>query len=630
MGVDAMVVMLGRGLRGLIVAAALALMGPALAAPGLLAQADAGLPGPGGGPPSTWTPVNLPHDWSDSFAGHSGIAWYRVAFDLPAGADDAGLLGIYLERACTNAEVFLNGEQVGGSGLMTGHVTRNCYYPQLAALPRAVLRPGVNELLIRLAGFAADEVSARQRAAGLSAVQIGPLSDLQPLYDRQLFWNVTVAQIIAATVAALGLAMLGLAAVRRRDSFLLYFGLFTTGWAVISTRLFIQNVPLAHHTTEVLICSAFPPVLACAYLFLLRLIDVRSRWIDGLLALQAMVVPVMLAAVGPAHLLPAASAVYNLLALEFLACVVFFFSRAWRDHRREFWLMAGVLVVASVLAGIEIALQNDWLPLPRVHVIHFTMPFLFAVIGIRLIQMFVQALNRAETLNQELEARVAEKSREIEHSYAQLTALRTAQAAQDERQRIASDLHDDLGAKLLTIAHAAARDAPTGDRDRVAGMARQALDEMRLSVRGMTGQPAPAADVLADWRAETVGRLGSAGFIAQWHAQEPPPGLVLPARTHVQLTRVLREAVSNAIRHSGGRTCRVTITFEPGVLHLQVSDDGRGLDEAPPAGGHGLAGIERRVRLLAGRHALRRAEGGGLLLALSVPLADQSANIDGP
>jgi len=615
----------------------------------VLARAEAALAAGGSGPPVAWQPVALPHDWSDTFPGYSGIVWYRLTFELPmtggspGGMDDAhgGLLGIYLHRACTNAQVFLNGEQVGGSGLLTGHVTRNCYYPQLAALPRAVLRPGTNELRIRLAGFAANEVSARQRAAGLSEIRVGTLAALQPLYDSQLFWNVTVAQIIAATVAALGLAMLGLAAVRRRDSYLMYFGLFTTGWALISTRLFVQHVPMTHHATEVLICSAFPPVLACAYVFLMRFVDRRHRWVDWLLAAQAVLVPLVLVAVGPRHLLTAASAVYNAVAVEFLLCVVYFFRVAWRGHRREFWLMGGVLLVAIVLAGIEIALQNDWLPLPRVHVIHFAMPFLFVVIGIRLIQMFVQALNRAETANQELEARVAEKSREIERSYEQLTALRTAQAAQSERQRIASDLHDDLGAKLLTIAQVAQAgpraghgDADRGpDRERIAGMARQALDEMRLSVRGMTGEPAPAAEVLADWRAETVTRLGAAGFDAHWDAQEPPPELVLPARTHVQLTRVLREAVSNAIRHSGGTACTVRIVFEPGLLHMEVADDGRGLDaarERASTGGHGLPGIERRVRKLAGRHTLRTAPGGGTLLALSVPLLEQSANMDAP
>ena len=195
--------------------------------------------------------------------------------------------------------------------------------------------------------------------------------------------------------------------------------------------------------------------------------------------------------------------------------------------------------------------------------------------------------------------------------------------ARQERQRIASDLHDDLGAKLLTIAQASGS-------ERVAGMARQALDEMRLSVRGLTGEAALAADVLADWRAECVTRLAAAGLEPQWHAQEPPEGLVLPARAHVQLTRVLREALSNVIRHSGGTKCSVSIGFDGGSVRIEVEDDGRGMPASAARGttGHGLSSIERRVRQLGGEHAFAAGATGGTRLTLAVPLAVQSANMD--
>jgi len=568
--------------------------------------------------PEKWQPVALPHDWDKTFPGHSGSVWYRLNFDTP---QDAGLMGVYIVRACTNLEVFLNGELIGSGGRLDGNITRSCYHPQLFSLPRTLLRERGNDLRIRVVGFSTQEVSARQRAAGMSAVEVDRLSVLQPHYDRQLFWNVTVAQIIAATIGMLGASMLALAAMRRRDTYLFYFGLFSMGWAVISTRLFVQEVPLSHLATEILICSAFPPVLGCVYLFLLRFVNRRHVWVDLFLLAQVPVVPLALHLAGSGHLLPAASAVYNLMAIEFLAVVVYFFRVSWRSHRREFWLMGSVLLAALVLAGVEIALQNDLLPLPKIHVIHFAMPFLFVVIGIRLIQMFVQALSRAESANEELEQRVAEKSSEIQQSYAQITEMRTAQAKQQERQRIASDLHDDLGAKLLTIAQVSQL-GTDGDRDRVAGMARQALDEMRLSVRGLTGEPASAGDVLADWRGETVTRLAMAGFAATWESGEAPDGLVLPARTHVQLTRVLREAVSNAIRHSGGGQCRVRIGFGEGVISVEVEDDGRGLKDAKASAdsGHGLPNIERRVRNLAGRHSFRTGPLGGTLLQVEVPL----------
>ncbi|NPC55987.1 sensor histidine kinase [Caenimonas soli] len=198
--------------------------------------------------------------------------------------------------------------------------------------------------------------------------------------------------------------------------------------------------------------------------------------------------------------------------------------------------------------------------------------------------------------------------------------------ARQERRRIASDLHDDLGAQLLTIAQASSH----ASRERIAGMARQALDEMRLSVRGLAGEPAGVDDVLADWRAESVTRLAAAGFQADWLAEELPAGLVLPARTHVQLTRILREALSNAIRHSGGTRCSVRFGLADGELHMTIEDDGRGLAAAPHDRGlgHGLANIERRVRSLQGKYRFEHPDSGGTRLRVWIPLAGQSANID--
>jgi len=571
-----------------------------------------------------WRQVALPHEWEATHPGFSGTLEYRLRFDAPAGE----LPALYVQRACTNLEVLVNGELVGAGGRMVPPVTRNCYYPHLFSLPRSLLKPQDNELRIRVAGFAANEVSARQRAAGLSQIELGPQGDLQRSYDAQLFWNITVAQVIATTVGALGVAMLALWAARRRDGYLLYFGLFTVGWALISARLFVRDLPLSHHVVELAICSAFPPVLACAYLFLMRLVDLRWPWMDRLLLVQAVLAPLLLWLALP-ELLPVATAVYNLLALEFLVCLAAFFRVAWRSHRGDFWLLGAVLVLALFLAGAEIALQNDLLALPKVHLIHFAMPLIFAVIGLRLIQLFVRALQQSETLNQQLEQRVAQKSEEIARNWQQIAQLQTAQAAQDERRRIASDLHDDLGAQLLTIAQAS---QAGGEPDRVARLARQAMEEMRLSVRGLTGSAAGAQDALADWRAETMTRLADAGLEGRWEADEVPPEMILPARTHVQLTRVLREAVSNAIRHARARRCIVRLRFPPGQLVLEVEDDGRGIEAAGARGerGHGLLNIERRVRNLRGEHRFAHPAGGGTRLCVVVPLAPTASNWGSP
>jgi len=190
--------------------------------------------------------------------------------------------------------------------------------------------------------------------------------------------------------------------------------------------------------------------------------------------------------------------------------------------------------------------------------------------------------------------------------------------ARQERQRIAADLHDDLGGKLLSIAQA-------GDLPRAAGLAREALDDMRLAVQGLMAGPAAAADVWADWRRETVERAGLAGLRTDWQAQEPTPAVALAPRLRMQATRMLREAATNAIRHGQAQRLRVALAVQDGWLAIEVSDDGTGLaapvDEAAAAtGGQGLAGLQRRARALGGHCEIGPAAPRGTRVAIRLPL----------
>ena len=222
----------------------------------------------------------------------------------------------------------------------------------------------------------------------------------------------------------------------------------------------------------------------------------------------------------------------------------------------------------------------------------------------------------------------ARRTREIVHLVQ--TGLGAQQAYQEgarqERLRIASDLHDDLGATLLTIAQ-------HNSGGRAAELARQAMDELRLSVRGLTGQSSPMPDLLADWRAESVARLAASGIAPQWHAHshsaDTNQGFSVSAATRTQVTRILREAVSNVIKHSQASRCTISLMEQAGVLSLEIADNGKGIAVAAgPANGMGLPGMERRARRLGGSFSINPAPGGGTLLQLSVPLQPEaSANI---
>jgi two-component system sensor histidine kinase DesK len=198
----------------------------------------------------------------------------------------------------------------------------------------------------------------------------------------------------------------------------------------------------------------------------------------------------------------------------------------------------------------------------------------------------------------------------IVRSHRELTAARAEVArlaAENERSRIARDLHDLLGHSLTTItvkAGLARRLAPR-DPERAASeigevedLARSALTDVRAAVSGyreltLAGELAGAREVLR-----------AAGIEAQ------APGAVEVADpAHAELFGwVLREGVTNVVRHSGAHSCTIAI----GPTWLEIEDDGRGTGPRAGTDGSGLAGLRERgaaaggtIRAGAGRRGWR-------------------------
>lgn len=566
-------------------------------------------------PPSSVpdAPTALPHDWHDTSSTLPDQRWYHMTFD------DGGwsLPAIYVERACTNLEVWINGQLVGGGGSMVEPLTRNCYFPQLVRFQRSLLHSTHNRLDIRVVGYPQERVAARQRAGGLSQVLIGEQAELALRYDSRFFWNITLAQVIGICMLLTGLMIAALGWVRKQDRHNLHFGFALVLWSIMGSRLYVQHLPMTVVTSEILFTALYAPFAYAVVQFLLRYGGPQRWWMQRVLMLQCVAVPLLLM-LAPAHTLAAtANALYVLLGCEFVLSFVIFARQSWRLMRTDFWFMGANMGLLVVLTGAEIAIQSGWLALPKIHLIHFAMPAISLAMGLRLARQFAAALSESERLNRELEQRVAEKTTEIEHSYAQLSDLRAEQAAATERQRIASDLHDDLGAQLVTIAQASLY---ANDIGRVAELARQALTDMRLSVRGLTGAPTPLPHVLADWRSETVERLTLAGVTVLWNANDPPMDWVLPARMQVQVTRILREVVSNVIRHSGAHRCWVDIHVAANQLQLGVQDDGVGFDPRQASQGQGLGNMQRRARALGGTLEIGAREVGGTSIRLDIAL----------
>lgn len=569
-------------------------------------------------PPTDAAPtlVSLPDDWSASQPDREGSVWYRATFDKPAGVADDDLLALYIERVCINLEVHLNGRRIFSSGRMSEPMTRNCYRPQLVSLPAALLAPQTNVLDIQVRGSALKHVAVRARAAGLSALQIGPEHEVARLHAHREFWNITTVQIASITLIALGGFLLTLSWINRKERYLKYFGALLIGWAVLSLRVWWPNWPLDTRAFEILVCSAFAPVVGVAVQFFLSYGGVRCHRIAIGLLLQCVLVPLSLLLAGAEHLFIVANAWFALMAVELLSAIATYLLRTWKQHRADFWPMAVTSGGMGIVVVMELSVQYGWLPVQAVQPLNVALPLLLLGIGSRLLQVFGRALQSAEINRAQLETRVKEATAVIESNFAQMSALRVEQVTEKERKRIAADLHDDLGAKLLTIVH-------TSDNERISTLAREALEEMRLSVRGLTGKPVRLADALADWRAEVVLRLGQANIEADWRNPADELHQQLSARVFVQTTRILREAVSNIIKHSGASQCKVRVSVDAVHFGLLVQDNGKGIPmelDGKLDRGHGMSSMKHRAKQLAGQCLVESGPGYGTVIRLTIPL----------
>lgn len=205
---------------------------------------------------------------------------------------------------------------------------------------------------------------------------------------------------------------------------------------------------------------------------------------------------------------------------------------------------------------------------------------------------------------------------------------------QRERERIASDLHDDIGAKLLTLRHLV-----QGDREQA--LLLTTIDQVRAIVRGLQQPAQPWDEFAADLRAALSQRVSAAGMLLDWPAplisgegrrppRLPPPSTQDMAQQY-HLRALLQEAVSNAIRHAKAQTVHVRMHLTSlGDLHLDVIDDGVGmeLESAGEGSGHGLLSMQARARAMGGHISWTRlsapaipgGKAAGTHVALHVPL----------
>ncbi len=181
----------------------------------------------------------------------------------------------------------------------------------------------------------------------------------------------------------------------------------------------------------------------------------------------------------------------------------------------------------------------------------------------------------------------------------------------EERLRIAQDLHDDIGARLLTLMYQA-------QSPEMEDYIRHTLQDLKTLTRGLAAAEHPLSHAAAEWKADLTQRLTAARVDLSWSFGFDRD-LRLSMTQWSALTRMLRELVSNALYHAQAARVEVSVSLAGPLLVLRVADDGRGRAPQDWSHGLGLGGVRKRARLLGGEVAWRENQPRGIVCEVRLP-----------
>ena len=178
------------------------------------------------------------------------------------------------------------------------------------------------------------------------------------------------------------------------------------------------------------------------------------------------------------------------------------------------------------------------------------------------------------------------------------------QGRSEERLRLAQDLHDDIGARLLTLMYKA-------QSPEMEDYVRHTLQDLKRLTRGLAAQNHRLSHAAAEWKSDLTHRLSAAQVELKW-AFVFDEDIVLTVVHWSALTRILRELVSNAIAHSQAQQLDIDFRLENDRIELTIVDDGIGRNPRAWSHGLGLGGVRKRVKQLGGEVEWREVAPNGI------------------
>ena len=522
------------------------------------------------------------------------------------------LWGMLLPRVEQNVRIRLNGQSIGAPGAIAPYPSRHASHPLYFVLPNGILQPGENTFEIDLHTFPPGR-------GFLGTPVLGPDVELREYYEQMNFVRRELVWFFAAMSLAMTLLIAPIAWQRWPDTVYTWFVLVCALWTLQSANAMNIDGWFSAPVSIALTSTIAAWFCACAFLFALRFIKVSMPRFEWLILGAAVAGTVIIAAVlaydaeQAYRIAPYATMVQMLFGPVILIQALRRFLASGDPEVFMLLYTAGIIMVLglfsmSIATGTSSGVRGQYL--------FYATPIVLGVFVLHLLRRFLLATNEVETLNQELEQRVARKTEQLSEYYARVSQMEQQQAIAQERERLMRDMHDGVGGSLVS----SIMRLKNGDKPQdVSSSLEYALTDLRMMIDSLEVSN-DLNTALGMLRSRLQPQFSAVGVTVVWHADEVPEDSALSAHATLQIMRIVQEAFTNVLKHAHATEIRFQLIASADDITVYITDDGRGMD-AQPAGdaGHGLNNMHKRAASIGASLAFEDAQ-PGTRVVLMLPL----------
>lgn len=273
-------------------------------------------------------------------------------------------------------------------------------------------------------------------------------------------------------------------------------------------------------------------------------------------------------------------------------------------------LLFAALVLHDVMLSLQLIEGQMAIARPGLLVLLIAMIIL-------MMNRFTAAMAELDQTAETLRDRTTEIEAQLRLVDEKLRKEREAAILEQERARLMRDLHDGLGGEMVAILALAERGQ--GKDEEIAYHARAALADMRLIIASLEDYGGDLGMALGAWKERAEPQILASGMALHWELGDVGCNALFGPTQVLDILRIIQEALTNVIHHSGATNITVRAQLTDGQLTLSFIDDGNGISPLARRG-KGLANMHRRAATLRGALAIQTSN-VGTSVELRMPLS---------